>query len=208
MKKPTTDRLYHDYLLNEWLKKEANQIQIVHKVFHNKPSFVLKDVERILNFKLLPFDFEDPQNMNVRQFESEYKEKYKKLPFEKLQEKKIKDYLIIAIVKDIMGLSHQVNILCTVRSKWKRAPYMFYRLRDEIEWLEVEENLDTNIARLDMINYIGNRFFQTVILTVEDNNKRGYGVAYVSGWFVYQVAINNGQVIDKSRLLAMDKVWG
>ena len=117
MRKPTTDRLYHDYLLNEWLKQEANQIQIVHKVFHNKPSFVLKDVETILNFKLLPFDFDDPQNINVKQFESEYKEKHKQLPFEKLLEKKINDYLITAIVKDIMDLSHQINILCTCKIK-------------------------------------------------------------------------------------------
>ena len=48
---------------------------------------------------------------------------------------------------------------------------MFHRLCDEIEWLKVEENLDINVNRIDMINNIGSRFFQTVILTVKDNNK-------------------------------------
>ena len=34
------------------------------------------------------------------------------------------------------------------------------------------------------------------------------GELNVSGSFVYQVAINNGQIIDKSRILAVDKIWG
>ena len=106
----------------------------------------------------------------------------KQLAFEKLQEKEINDYLITAIAKDIMGLSHEVNILCTVRSKYKRVFYLFHRLRDELEWLQVEENLDINIPRLDMIYNIGSRFFQTVILTLEDNKCQNN-----LNSFVYQV---------------------
>ena len=126
-------RLYEDFLLNEWIKRERNQIKLVEYLFMKKKGFIFKEVQSIIDFDELEFDFNDPEN-EYTQFilkeEREKQEKSRHRILEKLYERKVKDYLMTAKAKDVFGLSFRLNILCEVRSRYLRSPYAIARIRD------------------------------------------------------------------------------
>ena len=103
-------RLYEDFLLNEWIKRETNQIKLVEYLFMKKKGFIFNEVQSIIEFDELEFDFNDPEN-DYTQFilkeEREKQERSRHRILEKLYERKVKDYLMTAKAKDVFG--HKVT---------------------------------------------------------------------------------------------------